>query len=377
MNNKGDDKITAILVAGGDPGGANALAPVIEAMSKDPTLAIYPFAYNEAGNIWKARGIAVIEIPDRPNNGFFLDIMRDIHPDLLLTATSYNTKEYEKCFIKVAKKSGIPSICVMDFWSYYSVRFSNQEGDRIFLPDRIAVMDERAKEEMIKEGFSPESLVITGQPAYDDLGLWRRRFNNEKRINIINDIGVEPGNLIVVFASEFQFGPVSGEQWYQGYKTEEVLNTLINALDTISEETHKKITLVIRPHPRENPRDFDNYLGCRIQVIVSEKDHSRNLVMASDLVTGMTTNLLIEACYLGCIVASLQPGPRQNDPVITNRLGFSRGVYDKKEFKPVIQQLLLDTVTRREMEKKLTTFQTDGQAASRIINLIHHMLKNN
>jgi len=68
--------------------------------------------------------------------------------------------------------------------------------------------------------------------------------------------------------------------------------------------------------------------------------------MAADLVVGMNTELLVEACYLGCITLSLQPGLRHPDRLPTNRLGFSRAVYQENEIKPALLELLLNEKSR-------------------------------
>jgi hypothetical protein len=371
----GDCEMITIIAVGGDPGGANALAPVIEALSRDPTVQVHPYAYNEACTVWKNGGIVFETLPEIPRDEEITKILQEIKPSLLLVATSHNTKEYEKYFIKAAREQNIPSLSILDFWALYSVRFNDKKGNLVFLPDRIAVMDEQAKMEMIGEGFEPEKLVITGQPAFDELNYWKQQFNQDIKWKIRNRLGIKKDDLVVLFVSEPYVGDAPGEMFYPGYKKEDVLHSLIEELNDINNDCDRDIVLVIRPHPRENPRDFDQYKGSSIKVVISEEDHSRNIVMSADLVTGMTSNLLVESCYLGCIVVSLQPNPCLDDPVITNRSGHSIGVFDKKDFKPVIQKLLLDSTTRKEMKKKLETFRTDGKAVQRIINIIHFMSK--
>lgn len=366
-----------IIAVAGDPGGANALAPIIEALLCDPAVRIHPFAYNEACSLWKTRGIVFEKLPEIPQQDSILRILRNINPGLLILATSHNVKEYEKYFIKNSWEQKVPTLSILDFWSFYSVRFNDQNGNLVYIPDKIAVMDQRAKTEMIREGFKPETLAITGQPAFDELQLWKQKFHQETGKKILRSLGIMHEELVVVFASEPEVDNGPGDPFYPGYKKDDVLRTLIHVLDEIKNESGRDIVLVVRPHPRENPRDFDKYKGLSIRVVISEEDQSRDIVMSADLVTGMTTNLLIEACYLGCIVVSFQPNICLKDPMITNRSGHSIGVFDEKDFKPVIQKLLLDSATRNEMRKRLETFQTDGKAVQRIVTIIHDMIKTN
>jgi hypothetical protein len=364
-----------IVVVAGDPGGANALAPVIEALLRDPEVDLHPFAYNEACTLWKNRGISYVPLPETPRMDYVTKTLMTHKAGVILLATSHNVKEFEKYFVTAARELRIPTLSVLDFWSFYSVRFNNREGRLAYLPDRIAVMDERAESEMIREGIKPELLTITGQPAFDELQSWKCRYNLENRNKIRRDLDISDNDLMVIFASEPEVDTGPGDPFFPGYKKDNVIRTLVQVLDEISHESGRDIVLVIRPHPRENARDFDKYKTLPVRVEISESDHSRNIVMAADLVTGMTTNLLVEACYLGCIVVSLQPGLCLQDPMITNQSGHSVGLFDEKDFKPVIQKLLLNFATRKEMKDRLETFQTDGKAVQRIVTVIHDLMK--
>lgn len=362
-----------ILVVAGDPGGANAVAPVIEEFNRDGCSKIIPYAYNEAVGLWESRGINVTALPDNCTIQDINGIIQRIRPDLLLTATSYNSKHYENYFIFAANREGIRSVALLDYWNNYWIRFRDSTGTT-FLPNLIAVMDERARVEMIGEGFDPASLIVTGHPAYDDLNVWRERFDAEKREKIRADLGVQKDHLLVLFASEIQYSVTAGEQLYPGYTNVEIITRLIAVLDEISTETGQGITLLIRPHPREDQRMFEGLRGEGIDLIVSGSHHGRDIVLTADLVTGMTTNLMVEACYLGCIVLSLQHQPLLGDPLITNRLGVSKVVYNKKDFKPAVQEVLMDSVVREQMRQRLQAFQADGMATSRVITIIHKML---
>ena len=82
---------------------------------------------------------------------------------LLLTGTSYNSVDLEKKFIASARERGVPSLAVLDFWSNFALRFSRGDGGLENIPDRIAVMDEWAREEMIAAGFDATRLVVTAR----------------------------------------------------------------------------------------------------------------------------------------------------------------------------------------------------------------------
>lgn len=369
--------MNSIFVVGGDPGGANALIPVIEALFHDSSFEVHTYAYNEACTLWKHRGLKFSALPDKFPDENIQEILQYNKPDLLLLSTSYNSKNFEKHFIKIAQEKKIPSISILDFWSFYSMRYNDHKGNLAYLPDVIAVMDEIAKDEMIKEGFDPVILKITGQPAYDDLINWKQEFNQKIKIRIRNNLGIHEEDIVVLFASEPDVDNGIGDPFYPGYKKSEIIQELIKTLIDINNNLKLNIILLIRPHPRENIRDYNQYAGFPLRIIVSAEDQPRNIVMSVDLVAGMTTNLLVEACYLGCIVVSLQPNLCLIDPVITNRLGYSVGVFNTKDFNSVIQKLLFDSKIRDEMKSRLETIHTDGKAVERIMNIIYSIIEKN
>jgi hypothetical protein len=87
----------------------------------------------------------------------------------------------------------------------------------------------------------------------------------------------------------------------------------------------------------------------------------------------MTTALLMEACYLGCIVASIQPGLSQPDILPLNRLGYSVPIYKEEDIIPVLQTLLLDEKMRNSIRNKCLSLIPDTRSADRVVQQIYSM----
>jgi predicted glycosyltransferase len=153
-----------------------------------------------------------------------------------------------------------------------------------------------------------------------------------------------------------------------------VLQLLIASLDAIHAGTGLRIVLIIRPHPKEDPEKFKNIKGRNTRIVLSTEGDSRDVVMAADLVTGISSTILIEACILGCIVASLQPGLMIRDILPTNRAGYTMLISRRDEMTPVLRDLLLNPVSRETIRKTLSTVQYDGNAARRVVELMCTML---
>ena len=134
-------------------------------------------AYRHACAMWQKRGLPFQELDEQA------EVSLPEGTQLVLTSTSLNGLDLEKRFIVAAQARGIPSVSLLDFWSNYRRRFTSAENTLNCLPDRIAVMDAQARDEMISEGFDSARLIITGQPIFDDLAAWRTAFTSEKRQN--------------------------------------------------------------------------------------------------------------------------------------------------------------------------------------------------
>jgi hypothetical protein len=95
--------------------------------------------------------------------------------------------------------------------------------------------------------------------------------------------------------------------------------------------------------------------------------------MAADLVVGMTTVLLVEACLLGSIVLSLQPGLRLPEALPTNRWGASRAVYRESEIAEAVASLLFDENAREELAARARQTRFDSNATGQVISLVEKM----
>lgn len=73
----------------------------------------------------------------------------------------------EQALIREARRRGIPSVQFIDTWYGYRRRLT--DGDDLLLPDRVLVIDERAKFEALDEGL-PSALVSTaGHPGWEHI----------------------------------------------------------------------------------------------------------------------------------------------------------------------------------------------------------------
>jgi len=359
----------------GDPGGASAVAPVLELMMRENRVKVDAFAYRQACDVWQKRGMQFEALDEAVPQEEIDSLLRIPETRLLLTGTSVNGVDLEKRFIASARNRQLPSLALLDYWSNYGARFSVGEGKPAGFPDRIAVMDEWARDEMLAEGFDATRLAVTGQPAFDSL-LGKTLANDVERQRIRDGLNIANDELVVLFASQ-PLAEVNGlsrgdSQWL-GYDEKSVLSGLLRALDELSEAYLREIVLLVLPHPRENRAIFAGIGGNSVRVLVAAHGDALGVAKAADVVTGMNSVLLMESCYSGLLTVSLQPGLRRADSLPASRLGVCPAVYRDADMLPVLDRMLFDSAARADCRAKLAEFVPDGKAARRVADLAYRM----
>jgi len=310
-----------ILFFAHDPGGANAIAPLMA-----------PLRTEGHEIVVCAKGPALKIVPQAnplPENS-----IETLTPELVITGTSANDRSEKKLWME-CQKQAVPSIAILDHWMNYGVRFS-QYGLREIeayqshkklecLPEYIVVMDEFARQEMINEGFPPKCLVALGNPHFDAVIEGAKNIDRRKTRQIL---GVDEDTYLIMFASE----PYS-EDYGRGPELE--------ALDDLLEgvaELHANVKIIVRPHPKELPEKFSRFCG----VQVDKQTPYCESILASDLIVSMTSMFLIEALILGKNVISYQVGASSKDNFILTRNQVLPFINHKEELKQELKAFLFE-----------------------------------
>ena len=305
-----------ILFFAHDPGGANAVKPIIEALKKDN----YDFKVFGAG-------AALNILPDIVKfDGNTDELINNIQPDFVITGTSAACMT-EKELRKSAKNSGIKTMSILDHWVNYGVRFTKYstsdldlyEKDRNFeyLPDYIIVMDEYAKEQMAKEGIPADIIYPFGNPHFASVKQDFKTINSEQlRYDLL-----ENKEKLVVWGSEPYI-----EDYGHGMELE--------ALKDVAELMPENWQLVIKPHPREKSDKFDEFKNVKI---IRDKN-SREVIKAADIVMSMTSMFLIEAIIAEKPTLSYQKGETDRNKFILTKMNALPFISDKIELKNLLNK---------------------------------------
>ena len=291
------------------PGSVNALLPVLNALGKsNNSVYVITSHYNHTKfkrTRFKAR---YLDAPISLELSF--EVLNTFKPNILLAGTSepedQEVGRVESIFINAAKKNSIPSVAILDFWSKYRERFSlSSENALDALPNKICVMDEKAKNEMIIKGFSEELIIVTGNPHWDKFRLIRKRLDKINLEQIKKTKGIKKNQRIMLFISQ----PLSERDNDKlGYTELDVLKDIIKLIK--QDPTLQDVELWIKPHPRDTISKYDSLMSkknqCQLHLITDEID-IYTLGLVADFIVGIFSMLLVEYALLGMDVVSYQP----------------------------------------------------------------------
>lgn len=281
-----------ILAAVNDPGGTQALLPVLDALAASRPHRLDLVAAPLAEAIVGKQGIPYHKGPLEISQPQAAELFARYQPRLLLTATSWQSN-LEQRLRDQAWHKGIPSIVLLDYWSNYALRWQGAVYPISALPDTVCVPDEAAAREMVAVGFPKEKLVVTGQPFVE--AMFRK--------GLVAGTQSHAGQYL--FLS--QPSVVDGKTISQA----EHLARVVEALTDIAQRSGRAVTLKIKPHPKEEEggslRGMAEQLAnphCAIEVADKNQPVDRYLDEA-ECVIGYYTMALLQARAQGKRTVSL------------------------------------------------------------------------
>lgn len=355
-----------VVVISGDPGGGAALVPVIRRISTMPEFDVRILAYRQSLELFRKNGFDVEAIGKTADAAHWMDL---VSPDCVLASTSCNGLDLEKVFVQEAGQRLVFSLSFVDFWSNYRLRYKS--GTDFVLPAAIAVVDERMKSEMVETGFPSGIVHVTGHPAHGNLEARREAFSKIPAEAARNQFGIS--DLGVLFISQPVFPEKDSPDFdraHRGFSKETVLPEFIRALEQVAVRSGRNVSLLIRPHPREAEDDFSTFTSGKIGIRICRDGAVDEILRAVDLVAGMDSALMLDACLLGCVVFSLQPGLNRTDALPSNRWGLSWPAYSKDAFSSGLEKTLFDTRWRKHCSANGIAWKMEGNAVSHIVNLL-------
>lgn len=378
-----------IFIFSRDPGGANAIAPLVRPLEKKGYRVLL-YGADMSLNIYAKAGLVALDIKQQLSEATSEGIRKlisKISPDFILTGTSASDFT-ERYLWHIAEKMSIPCFAVLDHWINYGQRFSafgiselseyRKNKTHPFLPTKIIVMDDLAKTEMIMDGIEPERILPAGNPHFAELIHFAETFSGKDVEDFKASLGIPASNYLITYASE----PISavyreggGSELYWGYSEHGILAEILEALRIILPQYQGNVTLFIKLHPKEDLKSHDKIIGAfrlnNCTVIIDKECNPLKILRSSDLVIGMFSMLLIEAAIIRKPVISVQIGLKRENPFVLDRLGVLRSILTREALITEIREIIM------EKNIKACAFEIIKDAEDTIISRMEEYLCRN
>ena len=363
-------------------GGINAILPIISALIDKSDIELITIADRRAKDYLKGKDVGYIPIDFYDEEYFSLmamvKLLREKSPDLVITSTGGPQKEGYRDLINqkvvlAARELRIGSLVVLDAWTEYIEKFSDIFTNELFkfLPDKIAVMDSFAKEEMIKKGFPKSKLIVTGNPFFEDLREKKLADREPELMGIVKDC-----NLLISYITN------CAEKYKEilGYWDLDNIAIIGDIFNSLHKKYRESFCLIVALHPNTPEKEHQkikNYVdGISGRAEVVKGIDVQDLVLASDLVLNAWSTVAIEAVLMKKPCISMQPGLKTEDQLVVSKRGIIPVGYTKGECEKIVKKAITDKYYREiGVVRNYSKFKVGNRAKQKIIELISEMLK--
>lgn len=370
------DKPTVAVFAH-DPGGARAVLKVVQRLQANGSCSLHVFTAGPASALYADAGLAPAPLAEEAGA-----LLARLRPDGLLVGSSIASPA-DRALVRAARTLGIPSMAVVDYWDRYALRFSDlaRPGALDCLPDRVTSIDPQMTAGLVAAGVPADRIVETGQPAFDGLPGVASPEGQALRARGRAAWGVGAGERVLLFASQPESafcgtGP-DNPNW-RGFSEVTVLDLVLEVLRERAERGAETVVLMLRPHPREDRASFERRVadGGRLAVRLDPLRAPHESVLAADVVTGLSSILLMEAALMGRLALSLQPGLLGEDSLKSNARGLTFPAYTRPEAAALVARALdAPGAMESQLHETLRSMRPDGRAAERIAAALIEMVR--
>lgn len=262
-----------------DPGGAKPVLAIATTHSKEL----------KSGSVISDREypfFSDFNIPVKKYSGAPEDEIAAIHPDFIVTGTSY-TSSIELDFIQAAKAAGIPVYAFIDHWTSIKERFIKDQAE--VWPDKIWVVDDVAKQAVLETGFEGKNVEVIGNPYHEFLRHWQPAITKKE---YTGRLGINPGSKIILYAPD----PLSNVDGRSKFGFDEIEATA--AIRQLAMDLQGDYVFLFAAHPNQRLAAVEHLLGNEIRLLPPGTDVNTSIYYA-DAVLGFFSNILLEARVFG------------------------------------------------------------------------------
>lgn len=349
-------------------GGANALLPFLRTVAGG---AMTVTGRAPVCRMLEAQGVDTVSL-DRlgwaPGCRTGGDWPRSIEADVVVTDTLNMARDpLEGTAVRnvwrAARRHGVPSVAYVDSWWAYDGRFRLAgETEPPVLPDTIAAVDGRVRDELLALGYPGGRVEMLGSP----------RFERLRRSGVRNGAAPNGGmdareDFRILFVSQpFEAAIGSVDEW--GFTERSTLTAVLAVLGALPEAVRARVELVVALHPEESAEEMARFLetaprGLRVCTIRGEE--VLPALEEASLVLGMFSILLAEAVILRRPVLSVQIDLKREDMLVTNLVGATVPVRSFPELARRLPAAIQEPAERRAMLDRQERFEIIEDAQAR------------
>jgi len=274
-----------------------------------------------------------------------LHIISNISPDLVVTT---NSPRSEKAALMASQIFGVKALALIDMFAIRCLPWFKDKN----IADRICVLSEEVKASLVDAGRSSESIVVTGNPAFDPLvNYYRSRKNeiNQKR---------RKRPFTVLWASQLE-PAYCGDMRKSG--DENLPNKVESELECIFSK-RKDWQLIVRNHPNETVRSYPNFVEISLQ-----QENLTDLLERVDLVVTLTSTVGFQGAILGAQLVTIDKSVF-TETMPFSSMGLSKGIVDLNMLESVLEEGSLRAFHDHSCAYSI------GDATSRVVNEIYDLL---
>ena len=356
-----------ILATASFAGAANVLLPVLRNLQIRPDMQLRVVAERQALQIFREQGIPVEDAPSdiKSRETFLRALFQEKSPEALLLGTSRGSS-IEKELLRIGQGLGIPSLSLVDHWSYYRERFLEPGSQKLRLPTRIALMDTRALERAVAEGLPREILKVTGQPHLQSLAAALRDPTLHQQAEELRNVWLQSAKgPLLLFCSELFSDN-------RGYTQTDALEGIAEALNLLEADHPIRSKLVVKLHPKEpGDRFYPGPVASQRGFLLAHTEPAWPCLLAADVLVGITSMMLVEAAIAGRPSVSYQPAWGTAVPFVGTETGIVRGSRTVKELAAQLSAALESARTGNGTgDSAFLREILSGDAAARITDLL-------
>jgi hypothetical protein len=301
-----------------DPGAYNVMLPLSHAMEN-----------NGMNSTWVVDGWCIknVHASSIEWNDFMSNYSSSEKRNSCMVLGSQTNFNQTQSAVEFCRDNGIYSLFLFDHWVNYVLHFWDSDNGKLYLPDKICIMDDVARDSLIRE-LSPllpdrefiNNIEVVGHPSIEKSVLSVQGIPDERLTDLRKSMNAHEKKVILFLLEpiEDDFGFDSQGKPSLGY-TEYTISKYF--FDNVQDRENTKI--LIKPHPRQDQdkiRDFlsRNVTDSGFDVDLIERGDLESLIAVADEVVGITTVALITALKTGKKITSIQVGRNEHGCRLSN-----------------------------------------------------------